>query len=315
MLQRMRSGLDTYLSSRILRRAQRCPRPLAIVYGNCQAHPIRRILASSAAFTDRYQLVEVPPVHLLSRRQALLVRDLMPHVGLFLTQEVRDNYRGLPLGSRQMISLMSGLGKVLKFPVAYYEGLHPFLVYINMGGELSEPAPLTGYHDLRILAAARQGMTVERALTMLHGHTTFEEPLQELAKASVAALAEREATLDISIADRIEHCGLSFFTVNHPCTALLAEVAKQAVHALDLPSAVTTPTVEPLASTAAPVPADVLRALRISAPPIDEWTIDWRITSLRTIVQAHLDWYGSRPDVMETGFQRHADRMEAFGLI
>src|SRR5215213_5578200 len=83
-------------------RLRRDGRPVALVYGNCQAEALRRTLLSHPAFAQEYQLLRIPAVHEITSRELALIAARLPEVEVLISQEVRPNYRGMPLGTEQL---------------------------------------------------------------------------------------------------------------------------------------------------------------------------------------------------------------------
>src|SRR2546423_843391 len=84
---------DLYLSSIM----KRDTRPVALIYGNCQAEALRRILASHSDFAASYQLLRIPAVHEISPRELSLIESRLPDVEVFIGQQVKSGYRGMSL--------------------------------------------------------------------------------------------------------------------------------------------------------------------------------------------------------------------------
>src|SRR5947209_3264787 len=74
----------------ILARGGKPRRPLCLVHGNCQAEPIRALLASSAEFANRYEAVRIPGVRQLRAPQMAKVRRVCRLASLIVAQPVKD---------------------------------------------------------------------------------------------------------------------------------------------------------------------------------------------------------------------------------
>lgn len=282
------------------------------MYGNCQANAIRQLLAAAEGF--RFVTVQIPPAQEITAAELKRIQPLLRRASLFVTQQVRDDYRGLPTGTAQLTAHLPASARVLTYPVMFYEGLHPWQVYVRLAGDVSTPAPHTSYHDLRLLHAAGSGWPVGKAIEWLTAWQPSPAALRELSDGSVRNLAEREQRLDVRVSDAIQAAGpRAFHSINHPGTRLLAHAAQQVCDAVG-DGKVVDPDRELLGSLHSPLEAPTLRALGFDLPPEPFWVIGRRRFSLEEIARAHLEFYEERPDVLAAGLRQHAERMERHDL-
>jgi hypothetical protein len=279
---------------------------LCIVYGNCQADALRRTLLGSPEFARTWTTARLPGVHEVESGDVPALRRLFGRADLVITQQVRDDYRQLPLGTAQVLAHVPASAQVLRYPSMYYEGLHPYHVYVHATGELGTPAPLTeGYHDLRHLYAASRGWDLDDAAAWLREFVGDATAVTRMAQTSLEQLIQRGGETDGPIGHVVSALGgASFHTVNHPSNRVLHESAR----ALDC-------TTELLGLTRAPVDPTVLRALGHEVE--DEtpgWTVNGRRIGQQDVLAAHLEFYARRPEVVATGLEEHRARMEPLGL-
>jgi Polysaccharide biosynthesis enzyme WcbI len=282
-----------------------------IVWGNCQAEPIAELLA--APLRDQgLQVVPVPPVYLIDEAGLERVRRLVSGAAVFITQPVRDEYRLAGCGSDQLAALLPTGGRVLRFPVAFHLGPFPFQTNASGADGARVLAPLTDYHDLRTVVAAERGLTVEQTLAWYP--VPSSETVRAVAQRSRGELARREAGLDIAVSDLLDEPD-AMFTISHPSNALLATVADRMLRALGLEGSVAVPEREFLGARRAPVELAVAQALgwpaRSDRP---DWIVEHREIPLATVVQAHLQFYRSRPDVVADTRIRQQARLVELGL-
>lgn len=69
---------------------------VAVVYGSCQAEPSRQLLAGTGEL--EYELAEVTPVHLISRRELGTVTKIAAQAHLFIHQQVKVSHRTIGPG-------------------------------------------------------------------------------------------------------------------------------------------------------------------------------------------------------------------------
>ncbi len=290
--------------------------PVALVYGNCQAEALRRLLSSDPQIGRQYRWVRVPAVHEISHDQLRRLHHLLPSVKLFITQPVRDDYRDLPLGDQQLVKRLPGEAEVIRYPVLYDVGPYPFQVYVHLGGDpIATSAPITDYHDLRIMYAAHKGYTPERTLDwLLHQHLQ-PDYVREIAQESLNELARREVDQDLDcIAAHYIRANrtTSFHTINHPATHLLAHIAREVLLHLNLNTQfLKVPEGEYLGHLRAPREPNVFIPLGAAigecsangSTPAGEFTP-------RDVVATQLAFYRDRPHVLQAGLRAHQDRWD-----
>lgn len=281
--------------------------PSVMVIGNCQADVYRDLLRSSA----EVRVTDVRPVYEMTADDIPGLQSALAHTDVLIIQPVRDDYRGLPLGHRQLAAHLPASATVVLVPVLRFAGLHPYQVLVRPPRDRSLVPPVAPYHDLRtIIAAATGNRDVLEAI-----------PTAEQARAgateSVAALRVREQAHGTLVASDLLAGTPRWHTINHPDRHTLATVFDRVL--AELPAGLLTdpPRIgerEPLGATRAPVEPAVERALGLDETGPRDWLVDGVQVSEQRIVDAHLDWYSAAPDVVEEGLRRHADRIELLGL-
>lgn len=308
---------DLYLSPLI----KRDNRPIALVYGNCQAEALRRILATHEAFSSTFQLLRVPPVHEISSREMSLIEARLPEVEVLIGQEVRADYRGMRLGTEQLAQALPASARVLRYPVAYFEGMFPFQVYVNRhGNPIASAAPITDYHDLRTLFAAGEGWDQATTLRRLGELKLDPTWVQDNAERSLAELAERELQLDVRLCDLIRsHPTTSFNTINHPVNSLVTEVARQVLEQLGYLDAdqVLGSRQSYLDHISAPRESQIVQALGADPEPgeREEWRTEAGVFSPADVLSAHLKLYADDPELLAEGLRKHQDRLATLATM
>ncbi|WP_159083706.1 WcbI family polysaccharide biosynthesis putative acetyltransferase [Nocardioides terrigena] len=287
---------------------------LVVIHGNCQAEALRHMLSLAPAFRERYVATPVPPVHMITRSQLRPLMDVVRRTDVFITQPIRDNLRGMPIGTAQVAHYLPSRARTITFPSMYFDGFHPYQVTVHApGADLSTAAPLTDYHDLRLMHAAAENWDARTTQAWLDGHSADEAYVRAVYSGSMQTLEDREEPLDTKVTPGIrEHGGRSFFTLNHPSNLIVGGVAAQVLTSLGLSTEMDPPRREYLDSLQAPVDSSVLAALRL---PDFGGTSDWRVRGQQVdqprITQTHLAWYTEHPQILESGLAKHLDRMTA----
>ena len=276
--------------------------PVALIVGNCQAESLRIMLDGNGLRT-----VRMPAVH-------EIVADDLPHLDRWLaraaqvvSQPIRDDYHGLPLGLAQ---LRDGLGRdarTLRVPVIRFAGLYPAHA---IGRPPSEPGldpPIVAYHDLRVLAEAA-GLTAEPRID-----TTA---VRAIAALSLEQLRRREtAHGTVLISDLFATPSfVQMRTLNHPGNQIFGTLAARVRAALDLPEHVVDPGRPLLDAVHAPREAAVIEAWDLDAPERPHWLVGGEIVEAGAVREAHLAWYAAHPDAVQAGLERYADSLRVLGL-
>jgi hypothetical protein len=295
-------------------------RPLCLVYGNCQAEPVRALLASSAEFADGYEAVRIPAVHEVSASQIPRLQRVFRAASLIVTQPVKDGYRALPIGTDELTALAPRDCNVIRFPALYYDALYPLQVYVHIDGGRALSAPMTVYHDLRTLCAAAKGSSAEGAVRRVSEYRPPETALHAAAERASAMIRHHESGTDIRVLDSIiappDAHARSFFTVSHPSRFVLQRIADSVQDILGFtPASGALGNGEPLGVFRTPLEQPVIDALGLTSEPTADWIIKGKRVSTADVIRLHLDWYRRRPDVVQAGLSEHADRIAAFGLL
>ena len=281
-----------------------------MVIGNCQADVYRDLLRTSA----EVRVVDVRPVYEMTAADLPALHDDLARTDVLITQPVRDDYRGLPLGHRQLAARLPGSATVVLVPVLRYAGLHPYQVLVRPPHDRSLVPPLAPYHDLRTIVAAATG---DRGV--LDAAPTPEQA-RAAARESVEALRVREQAHGTITASDLLDGYPRWHTINHPDRHTLATVFGRILERLPAGLLTDPPRIgdrEPLGATRAPVEPAVARALGLDGradPESADWLVDGAPVAARDIVEAHLAWYAATPGVVEEGLRRHADRLDLLGL-
>ena len=277
--------------------------PLALVHGNCQAEALRVVLAPVTA----ERMVRVPPAHELTAEDIGPLRALLARATLLVSQPVRDDYRDLPIGTRQLARLLPRAARVLRVPIVRYLGLHPYAAIVRHPSDRAAVPPVVPYHDLRTVAAAAgrpQAPPADAAA------------LRAVGVASVAELERRERIgCDVSVSDLLEGLGVdAVHTLNHPGNQVVVALAGRVNAALGGTGEVADPGRTLLGEVVAPLEPAVLAARGLTAAPHEHWVVRGQTVTGQTVRAAHLAWYADHPEWVGAALTAHADRMATLGL-
>lgn len=263
-----------------------------IVVGNCQAESVRIVLDAP----DR-PTVRVRAVHEMDAADAEELHALLPRAGFLVAQPVRDDYHGLPLGTRQLAASLSSDAPLVTFPVVRYAGLHPFQAALHVEG-VDEDPPIVAYHDVRTLAAAA-GVPVASRLS--------RDAVVAVSTDSLAELRRREQAIDVAVSDLLHPVSAELMrTVNHPGNPLWLPLAERILRALGAEGAPTDPGRPLLNSVRAPLEEWVVEAWRLAEEPRTTWLVEGAEVDPAEVAAAHTAWYRAHPAFVEAAMTRLA---------
>ncbi|MCJ1709497.1 WcbI family polysaccharide biosynthesis putative acetyltransferase [Microbacterium sp. VKM Ac-2923] len=261
------------------------PSEFGLVVGNCQAESLRLVIAS-----DALPAIRVPAVHELTADDAARLHALLAEAAFLVVQPIRDDYRGLALGTAQLRAALPAAARSVTVPAVRFAGLHPFQAVLRLP-DFPEDPPLVAYHDVRVVAEAA-GTFVPAQLPPGAVHA--------IADASIAELRRREALgLDIVASDLFAPVVEDLArTVNHPGNALFLPLGERVVAALGAPGRVVDPGRPILAGVRAPLEEWVIDAWNLDAAPRADWIVGGELLPAAIVREAHLAYYAERPDLL-----------------
>lgn len=303
-LQQLRSRWSLRLAAQ---RAGSSRRRLAMVYGNCQAEPLRQILSQSPQFAARFETVQVPPVQSITVSELKILEDLLPRIHLIIGQPVSSNYRGMKLGLEQLLQ-RAGDARVAKWPSLYWGVVFPFMVYVHPRARQAIDAPVVRYHDLRFLSCASRGLRPVEAAGFLEEYEPSAAGLESIIRNAKLTTTEREQACDIRLSewiDRTENRSRAFWTVNHPARFVLERVAEE-IHGLLGLEYERQAGPDLLSGVSAPVHPRV--------PGRSTWVVNGEVLPQRELLARHLDWYAANPEALHAGLREHEQRLDQLAL-
>ena len=272
---------------------------VVLTIGNCQAESLRMVLPQEAGLLT----VRTPPVHELTETDAEQLHAWMARADLVAVQPVRDDYRGLPVGTRQLLRANAGRAHVAVVPIIRFAGLYPRQLIVRPPSDTSLTPPVVPYHDAAVLleAAGRELPTLTpRAVVTVARASIGELRSRELAHATVRAS-------DLFDAPSYE----LMRTINHPGNPIWAALAARVLEAWGVAAAPHDPGRPLLDSVHAPREQAVIDAFGLETDARPDWVVDGTTVPATEVRRAHLAWYAEHPDAVTSGLARHEATLRA----
>ena len=261
------------------------------------------------------QVAHLPPVFEISQAGLdHLRRNILPRTAVLISQPVRDAYRLPGCGTSQLAELLPSDARLITFPVTYDTSPFPYQVDAHLDTGERIDAPITDYHDLRAIAAAEQGLSVDRAVAWWPAPTA--DMVVTNAHRSQAELRRREQPLDVHSSDLVQD-GVAMHTLSHPTNRTLVKIARRIVTALGLPGEpeIANPERDFLGERRAPIEAAVVDALGWPrSDRRDEWIVARKTVPLTELLSRQLAFYAQNPGIAADARTRFADRLALLEL-
>lgn len=209
------------------------------VLGNCQAQPLRFILNQSKSFSNYFELVDFPAVHVAKPDQVLALHRELSDAGLVLCQPIAEGYRGnIGLGTETIFRYMTETALKITYPSIYFSGYNPELFYLKneLGSSIAKDFD---YHCKVIFNSFLAGFAVDETCNYLCGEKAFSlsQVSEDWIEKSVVEIRKRERDIDIKVSQCIAESFRErrlFWTFNHPSNFLLMSVAQEIFKLLEI---------------------------------------------------------------------------------
>jgi hypothetical protein len=276
--------------------------PVALVVGNCQAESLRIMLDGGGLRT-----VRLPAVHEIVTADLPYLDRWLARTTVLISQPIRADYRGLPLGTAQLSARLGAGARTLRVPVIRFAGLYPAHAIVRPPSDPSLVPPVVEYHDLRVLA---------EAAGLPHSKPLDTTTVRAIAEYSLTHLRTREAAhATVVVSDLFAEPSFALMrTLNHPGNPVFSALAARVRAALDLPEHAVDPGRPLLDSVHAPREAAVIEAWGLDEPERPHWVVGGETVEAGAVRQAHLAWYAAHPDAVQAGLVRHAESLRILGF-
>ena len=243
--------------------------------------------------------MRIPPVHELTADDLPAFDRVLTAAGVVVTQPIRDGYRDLPVGTRQVAARLPRSTTLVVVPAVRHRALHPMQAVVRFPDVAVADPPLVAYHDLRVIAEA-----LGSPLPPL-----TPDGVRRIARDSTLALRTREERAGaVPISDVFEspHADL-LRTMNHPGNPVFVELARRVRERLGL-TAELPPLGRPLLSSViAPIEPVIVETWQLATAPDPYWTVEGERIHADAVAEAHRRWYAEHPRSLALVAERLAD--------
>ena len=212
-----------------------------------------------------------------------------------------------------MADVVPSTATIIRWPVIRYAGLYPFQVIVRRPADRSIVPPAVPYHDLRTIVAALDG----RSATDDWDVDVDPERLRAVARASTAALAERESRdTDVGISDVLASAFRdAAHAINHPGNTVLAALAQRVLAHAGVRQRVELAGEPLLGSVYAPLEQRVLDALNLPGRARTQWWFHGEVLDPERVHRTQMQWYEGNPDFLALAVERHGRIMDLLGIL
>lgn len=209
-------------------------------FGNCQADQLQRILGDYGPLIERFELVHIRPVYMMTgmERQAFL-DDVVPTIDILVSQHIGDAYA--PATTLNIQKRLPPDARVFFFPSIWFDALLPDIFWMHPPPGITVAKAPASYHSRLIAYGFSAGLSESATAQLFTLSGTFHGGfLDENLLQNIRALKEREKSCDLFCIDRIVE-RLSFqpvmHTMNHPDISVLFWLIEQlmAILAVEAP--------------------------------------------------------------------------------
>lgn len=266
------------------------PERFGVILGNCQAESLRLVIDA-----PEHRFVRVPPVFEMDVDEVERLHEIAGSADIVVTQPIRDDYRGLPLGTRQIAAVTTA--RMLTVPPVRFAGLHPSQAAIRVPGIEGDP-PVVAYHDVRTLAAAA-GIPVAATL--------HPDAVRAVGRMSIDTLRVREQNADVPVSDLFDAVTADHArTINHPGNAVWLPLGARVLVALGIDGPPADPGRPLLDAVQAPLSPEVVDAWSLPDEPRAHWLVEGAEIDDAEVRAAHAEWYAAHPDFVVAAVDRLA---------
>ncbi len=193
------------------------------IQANCQSHVLRNIFQNIDRLKEKYEIMDVKPVHLWKDEDKDDIFNQIKEADVFLHQPIFEQHFG-QFASDNLKKYLKQDSVTISFPNLYFTGYHPQAFYLkdNTGKKVDTPFD---YHDKNIVDAYKNRKSVENIKKIFLDENFYSpEEIENNIEQSLTDLEDREkfTTIKISPIIRNRMKGKKLFHIfNHPTNEMI----------------------------------------------------------------------------------------------
>lgn len=215
---------------------------LAILFGNCQLESVQRMLLRCPLFTERYVIMQLPPVYSYTpmKLRRLYETKFWQLCNLFISQHVAPRNRFAPeLATDRLVKLLPPKAKTLWIPTVMFRGYFPQVTRNkrNVDTDLHQSGRFP-FADRYVDQLVQSGGAVDDIVRTIAAEDYLKPAfVQDFMETSLREMEYCDFGCDVKIHDYVEAHGRTrqlFYSEGHPTLDLLKEMARRLMTALGL---------------------------------------------------------------------------------
>lgn len=207
-----------------------------VIYGNCHAEAICKILSLVSGFTKKYELCPILPICNI-KSEDYFKKKVFSECDIFIHQSIRLNNRyGEQYASEKIIKLLKHECEIIAIPNVYHMPICFFSQY-STKEEFKRNGITYFFRDSIIDTLYKQGYSIKKIVEKYNTNMLDESIINDDFKRFIAKVESREKDWDIKISkfitDNYKQHQL-FFDPNHPTMYFLKYIAKCCMDILEV---------------------------------------------------------------------------------
>lgn len=210
--------------------------PYCVLVGPCQLPVIKRMLLSSNQFRQKYFILDIPLIHMLTQKQKEIIEQcqfIFTECSLCITQYITSNNAFFAFYATENIRrLVNPNIQVIVLPVLFFDLYFPQTIHQNDENSLlSEVGVLSFPYADCILNELSRKYSAEDIVKIVKMDNLFSDKLlQWMYDTRLEEMRKRENLYDVKMYDYIlEHFKEEqlFYSKNHPCKKVYVEFGRR----------------------------------------------------------------------------------------
>lgn len=271
---------------------------------NCQGGVYKSLLARNSFFKSKYEIVDLPLVHMLTPKDIEKVYKLMESIDILFYQPlVNSKYEAFFIGNLK--KHMPFFSKQISIPVLYFNFYAPHCIYV-LPGQLEKFK--IDYHDINILLAwynkIEKKDLYDKITTIDFYSSKF---LDEISEINFSRIKERELKLDIKYHDFLKGIykkSFLFNTFNHPKNKVLSHILSEILIKLDINQKIPEPSKDVLGNIKIAIYPSIQNFCNADIDSTDVIIKRYKVfnenISLESMINHYYDYYDSNNNKIKT---------------